>query len=354
MSRGTDSAVGASATSSSGGGMRVVRPGVLTTVQDAGRRGLQHLGIVPGGAMDSLSHALANALVGNSGDEATLECTVIGPELVLQQDALVALCGARFDAKVGRLPLPPDRPVALRAGSVLAIGRAVQGTRAYLAVAGGIAVPLVLGSRSTYLPAGFGGLDGRALRAGDRVPLGDDAAAIAAERWSRIARRAIEAAGLRTVRWSAPSLTLPGAGPVTIHAMPGQHHASFDEASRTAFFAATWRVGADSNRMGYRLSGAQLARSQPADILSGPTCLGTVQVPASGSPIVLMADHQTTGGYPKVAEVAGADVPRLAQLGPGGQLRFVRCTLEQALELRRVARARLSSTIQAIQWEYER
>jgi antagonist of KipI len=242
--------------------------------------------------------------------------------------------------------------VAVRAGSVLTVGRALRGARGYLAVAGGIAVAPVLGSRSTYLPAGFGGLSGRSLRAGDALPLAPGAAALAAQRWERLARRALEIDGVRTVRWSAPSFTVPEAGPLVARAMTGQHFAMFDETAQRAFFEHTWKVSPDSNRMGYRLAGVELTRAVPGDILSGPTCLGTVQVPANGSPIVLMADHQTTGGYPKIAEVAGVDVPRLAQLGPGAQLRFACCTLEEALELARAARARLSSTMQAIAWGY--
>ena len=145
--------------------VKVLRPGLLTTVQDRGRYGLQHLGIVPCGAMDATAHTLANALVGNEGDEATLEITVLGPELEFERTALVALCGAEFDARADGRALPPSRPVLLEAGTRLAARRALRGARAYLAVAGGLALEEVLGSRSTYVPARFGGLDGRALQA---------------------------------------------------------------------------------------------------------------------------------------------------------------------------------------------
>ncbi|HUJ87573.1 MAG TPA: biotin-dependent carboxyltransferase family protein [Burkholderiales bacterium] len=332
--------------------LRVAKPGLLSTVQDRGRHGLQHLGIVPCGAMDPVAHALANALVGNDPDAATLELTVIGPELVFGHDALIALCGAEFGATLDARALPRDRPVLARARSRLVCGRAGRGSRAYLAIAGGIALEPVLGSRSTYLPARFGGLEGRALRAGDTLPLAPGAAELAAARYAHLGAGATRRDGLETVRWSAPPLTLPDREPITLHAMEGQHFALFSAAAQRVFFDATWRVGPESNRMGFRLGGPALVAERAGELLSGPTCLGTVQVPANGAPIALMADHQTTGGYPKMAEIASADVPRLAQLAPGGTLRFARCTLEDALELARASRARLEAALRAISWGY--
>ena len=332
--------------------MKIAKPGLLTTVQDLGRLGLQHFGVVPCGAMDPVALELANALVGNARDAAALELTVLGPELALESDALVALCGAEFDAKVDGKPMPADRPVLLRKGSVLATGRALRGSRAYLAVAGGIEAPTVLGSRSTCLPARFGGLEGRALRPGDLLPLAPRAARLAAERFERLAQRSLGGAAAGSVRWSAPALTLPEREPIVLRAMPGRHHERFSAAARRAFFGSEWRLSPDSNRMGFRLAGETLARADAAEILSEPTCGGTVQVPAGGTPIVLMADHQTTGGYPKIAEVASADVPRLAQLAPGGRVRFARCTLEEALELRRSLRRRLDVARRGIAAQY--
>ena len=333
--------------------MKVVKPGLLTTVQDSGRIGLQHLGVVACGAMDPVALALANALVGNARDAAALEITVLGPELQLESDALVALCGAEFEAKADGKALPMNRPVLLHKGSVLACGRAVRGSRGYLAVAGGIGVPAVLGSRSTCLPARFGGFHGRALRAGDVIPLAPEAAALALKRYLKIAgSRKAGPSGMSTVRWTAPSPTLPDGDRVVVHAMEGRHHAQFDAASRRAFFEATWKVSPDSNRMGFRMAGPVLARPEALDIPSEPTCLGTVQVPANGLPIALMADHQTTGGYPKIAEIASADVPRLAQLAPGGSVQFARCTLEDAMGLRRALRQRVESTLRTLAWSF--
>ena len=321
--------------------VRVLRPGLLTTVQDRGRHGYQRVGLCPGGAMDPVALALANALVGNPLDEAALEITVIGPELVFEVDTLVAVCGADFDTS-----FPHNRPVLARAGTRFNAGRATRGARAYIAVAGGFAVEPVLGSRSTYLPGQFGGYEGRALKHGDVLPLRDTAAV---ERFS-----ALKNIRDGTVRWSAPPLTLPDREPILLHVIEGQHFASFDANSQRAFFDTVWRVAPDSNRMGFRLSGPPLGRPQGDEILSGPTCLGSVQVPPSGVPIALMADHQTTGGYPRIAEIASADVSRLAQLAPGGKVHFAKCSLEIAAELRRDARARLESALRGIAWEYQR
>ena len=322
--------------------IRVLRPGLLMTLQDLGRHGHQHVGLCPGGAMDPISLSLANALVGNEPGEAALELTVLGPDLELDRDTLVALCGAEFEAN-----LPLNRPVLVEAGTRLAIGRAARGARAYLAVAGGFAVAPVLGSRSTYLPGGFGGLNGRTTRRGDVQPLPAGSVALSQERFGALKRKAG-----RTVRWSAPPHTVPEHEPVVLHVLDGQHFPSFDNASQRAFLDTVWKIAPESNRMGFRLEGPKLARAADDEILSGPTCLGTVQVPANGMPIALMADHQTTGGYPKIAEIASADVPRLAQLGPGGRLHFARCGLEMANELRRHTRERLETALRGNGWEY--
>jgi biotin-dependent carboxylase-like uncharacterized protein len=321
--------------------IRVLRPGLLTTLQDHGRHGYQRVGLCPGGAMDPVALSLANALVGNDVNEAALEMTVIGPELEFERDTLVAVCGAEFQGG-----FPHNRPVLARAGTRFNVGRAVRGARAYLAVAGGFAVEPVLGSRSTYLPGHFGGMEGRALKHGDVLGLRD---AAAAERFGGLKKTRDG-----TVKWSAPPLTLPDREPVLVHVVEGQHYASFDSSSQRAFFDTVWRVAPDSNRMGFRLSGPPLGRPQADEILSGPTCLGSVQVPPSGVPIALMADHQTTGGYPRIAEIASADVARLAQLAPGGKVHFARCSLEIAAELRRDARERLQSALRGIAWEYQR
>lgn len=332
----------------------VLKPGMLSTVQDLGRYGMQHLGIVPCGAMDEVSHRIANALVGNDEAAPTLEITLRGPTLQFDHDVLLALQGADFDARADGTPVPRGRPVALRAGARLDCGSAKQGCRAYLAFAGGIDVPDVLGSASTYVPAGFGGHEGRALRAGDRLPLSAHAEALAARRTAMLRShgptRVVE--GMTSVAWRAPDLTLPVGDEIRLHAMEGRNTDLFEEAAVDAFFGAQWRVLADSNRMGFRLGGPELQRRQPGDILSEPTCLGTVQVPADGAPIVLMADHQTTGGYAKIAEVAGADIPRLAQAAPGAVLRFGRIDTPIADALRGVLEHQMAALRRTLAWQY--
>lgn len=328
---------------------------MLSTLQDRGRYGQQQLGIVPGGVMDPFAHRMANALVGNADDEATLEITLIGPELEFEDPLLIAVSGAQFPALIDDTPLPLDRPVLVKAGSVLRFRQAGWGARAYLAVAGGWQVPAVLGSRSTYLPAGFGGFEGRALRAGDRLGVRDDAAELSSARWRRLLAslpqpRLTADARFASVRWFAPPMTLPNHDPTLVHAMPGQHFEWFSSVARREIFEATWRITPESNRIGYRMQGPELLRERAGDIISGPTCLGTVQVPANGQPIVLMADHQTSGGYAKMLEVASADCARLAQLGPGARIRFVRCSLDEALALRRrVNQAIAARTREALQ-----
>jgi antagonist of KipI len=296
--------------------------------------------------MDPVSFHFANALVGNAPDDAALEITILGPELVFEKATLVALCGGEFYGG-----FPRHRPVLVSAGTKVAIGRAQRGARAYLAVAGGLPVEPVLGSRCTYLPGRFGGFQGRALRRGDILPVQPDISELSRQRFARL-KKTVRKATLSTTRWHALPMTLPEHEPVLLHALEGQHFESFDLASQRSFFDAVWRIAPESNRMGFRLAGPPLSRGESGEILSGPTCLGTVQVPGSGAPIALMADHQTTGGYPRIAEIASADVPRLAQLPPGGTLRFARCSLEMAIELRRDTKARVAPALQAISWEY--
>ena len=322
--------------------IRILRPGLLMTVQDLGRHGHQHVGLCPGGAMDPMSLKLANALVKNDVGAAALELTVLGPDLQFERDTLIALVGAEFETD-----FPINRPVLVQKGSHISISRAARGARGYLAVAGGIAVEPVLGSRSTYLPGGFGGVEGRVLKRGDAIPLVENSEQLSQERF-----QALKHKRGNSVRWHVPTITVPDREPIVLHALEGEHFGDFDANMQRAFFDTVWRVTPDSNRMGYRLAGPPITRSKKDEILSAPTCLGTVQVPANGVPIALMADHQTTGGYPRIAEIASADVPRLAQIAPGGTLHFARCGLDMAAELRKDMRERIEGVLHGISGEY--
>lgn len=312
--------------------VRVLHPGVLTTVQDRGRTGHQRQGIPVAGAMDELSLRLANLLVGNDEDAAALELTLIGPTLRFDEQALIALGGADFGASVDGVHIPPWRPVCVAAGAIVTADSAVRGCRAYLAVAGGVAVPCVLGSRSTYVRASLGGLGGRALRRGDLVPVGSSSPLSA-----RIAAAILEDAPAAKVvvgRWGPAPMLMPfyGSGKA-IRVIEGEHARMLTSPSVERLWNTEFRVGAQSDRMGYRLEGPPLELAQPIEILSEAVTFGTMQLPPGGSPIVLMADRQTTGGYPRVGEVASVDLPLVAQLKPGDRLRFRPVSLDEAQRL---------------------
>ena len=292
-------------------GLTVLRPGLLTTVQDLGRWGSQALGVPVAGPMDTFAHRLANALVGNAADAATLEVTLLGPELRAERALLVAVAGAEFALTVDGRPVPHQTAVALAPGAVLRFGARQGGSRAYLAVAGGIDTPSVLGSRSTHLVSGMGGLDGRALVSGDALPVGASASAVAPR-------------GARP--FTRPSTV---ARP-TLRVMLGPQDAWFSRQSVEALLHEVFRVSTKSNRMGFRLEGPALAAVRQEEPLSEPVPFGAIQVPAGGAPILLMADRQTAGGYPKIATVISADLPVAGQLGPGDVLTFVACTRAEA------------------------
>lgn len=310
--------------------LRVLAPGLLTTVQDLGRTGLQSRGIGPGGAIDPLSLRMANVLVGNAPGAAALELTIAGPALRLEADALVAIVGAPMDPAIDGAPLSDGRATLVRAGSELVFGQCATGCRAYLAVAGGLDVPEVLGSRSTSLRGHFGGLDGRALRAGDTLGIGAP---------SPEARRVMARLSTSGARWVADGARLwreVAARPrpdAPLRLMPGAESAALDEASRATLFAAPYRIASRSDRMGCRLDGPALALASRRELTSEAVTWGTVQLPPDGQPIILLADRQTTGGYPVIGHVATVDLPALAQRRPGDPVRFAAVTHAEAERL---------------------
>ena len=286
--------------------VRVLAPGLLTSVQDLGRHGCRHLGVGSAGVLDAHAHALANLLAGNPADAATLEITLAGPTQAFEHATRIAVCGADLDARCDGVALPTARPCLLPAGGTLALGACRRGVRAYLAVAGGFDVPVVLGSRSTDLRGGFGGIEGRALRKGDVLPL---------------ATRAEEVDMPRAASWWIDAR--PEAGPHgAIRVLAGADAASPGD----ALFRQAWRVAAASDRQGLRLDGDSLRLADARERISAPVSPGTIQLPPDGRPIVLLADAQTHGGYPRIGHVIRADWPLLAQLRPGDTLRFAPCT----------------------------
>jgi antagonist of KipI len=295
----------------------VVKPGLLTTVQDRGRWGSQSFGVSVAGPMDLYSHRLANVLAGNDADAATLEVTIAGPELEFDDARTLAVTGASFDVTIDHRPVALRSAVSVSAGSILRFGRRLRGSRAYLAISGGIATPVVLGSRATHLSSAMGGLDGRALRPGDRVPLGAPAPP------ARPTPRA-------PIAESGSSWALPD-GHATLRVLPGPQLDRFVPAAWDVLQSVSYRLASDSNRMGYRLVGPSLETPGRLDVISDATPLGVVQVPPSGQPILLMADRQTTGGYPKIAAVISADISVAGQLGPGDTVSFAACSPREAL-----------------------
>ncbi|WP_395317303.1 biotin-dependent carboxyltransferase family protein [Variovorax sp. UC74_104] len=301
------------------------RPGVLASVQDLGRHGHRKLGICPGGALDVLALTLANRLVGNADRAAGLELTMGGCELQFEADTRIAFTGDDFGATLDGAPLWPFWSVPVAAGQTLRLaganagGTKKPGVRSWLAVAGGIDVPPVLGSRSTDLKAGFGGHEGRALRKGDRLPTG-----VSTLDATQRERRPF---GIRGPDWGQPE----GDGAIALRVLPGPEFELFTLAAREQLWGERWRITPQSNRMGSRLEGAELKRKRSGDMLSSGVIPGTIQVPPSGQPIILMGDAQTTGGYPRIGVVIRADLWKLAQAPLNGRLRLVQVDQPQAL-----------------------
>lgn len=304
----------------------VLKPGPLSLFQDDGRHGYQAYGAPVCGVMDAVAYRLANALVGNRQRLPVLEMTLSGPRLLFMQDACIAVCGSAFAVTRDATPLALNRPHLIRAGQVLEIGPAAMpaavtgGARACLAMHGGIALPLAMESASTDTKSRMGGIQGRALAKGDRLTLNH-----------KLDTRKTDALQvfLDDYRIHLPA----GLGLGTrarISVMPGAHWSHFGHRQQARFLETTYTVSANSDRMGYRLSGASLQPDTPLQILSEPTAFGTIQVPPDGQPIILMADRQTTGGYPKIANVASVDLPILARCLPGQQLSFARIEPQQA------------------------
>jgi antagonist of KipI len=297
----------------------------LTTVQDLGRPGWAAFGVTPGGAADRFALRVANRLVGNAESTAGLELTYAGPDLHFEQEALVAVTGAAPAMRLDTQVVPPDRPVRVPPGSQLSVPGHFRGCRAWLAVAGGIDVPTWLGSRSTDIRAQQGGLAGRALATGDELATGP---------MSPQSRRWIDGLRRRGLFYPAWSVRLGSSQPAgrdwTVRAVRGPEWDWFDAESRDAFFGVGYEVTTETDRMGIRLEGPRLAAAASREAVSAAVIDGTVQVPGSGQPVVLLADRQTVGGYPRIAAVAQVDWGRLAQLRPGDRVRFAEVTVGAA------------------------
>ncbi|WP_046489866.1 5-oxoprolinase subunit C family protein [Pseudomonas veronii] len=314
--------------------IKVLKPGLATSVQDLGREGYYHLGIPPSGALDQYALSAANHLVGNPPGAAGLECTLIGPELEFRRDALVALSGALMAPRLDAEVVHQDTAFQVRAGQVLRFEFPLAGARTYLAVAGGIDVPLVLGSRSTYTLGALGGFHGRRLQAGDELPIG-------------------EPSGQGRAGNSLPmALRRAVGGDVTLRVVPGLYYERLTAAAKSSFFAEPWTVGSEADRIGYRFKGGSAlsfqpreqpfgAGSDPSNIVDSCYPIGSIQVPAGLEPIVLHRDAVSGGGYAMIGTVISADLDLIGQMQPNQRAGFVAVSLEQALEARRVYKKRL-------------
>jgi antagonist of KipI len=292
--------------------IRVVKPGFFTTVQDRGRLGYAHLGISPAGAADALSLRIANLLLGNEENAPALEMTLTGATLEFEADAVVALSGANFDCRVATKWVSGHTAVHLSAGETLHCGSTTDGARSYLAVQGGFDVPLVMGSASTDVRGRFGGFEGRRLQKDDVLRV---------RKGGKSQVRRLRAEVLEAVQRTGP-----------LRVTKGAQHDWFSPETYAKLLASPYLVSEQSDRAGLRLQGEAVSPSETSQLLTDGIPLGAIQVPQDGQPIVLFVDQQTTGGYPKIANVIAADLHRIGQLRPRDQVRFAGISIEEAVE----------------------
>lgn len=296
--------------------IKIESPGLLSTIQDLGRFGYQRYGMPVSGAMDSHSLRLANLLVGNDPGAAGIEATLAGPTLRFSAATRIALCGSGMRGMINESSVPCYQALEIKEGDLLHFVGQESGCRMYIAFAGGVDVPLVMGSRSTFLRAGIGGHEGRALRKGDVLPLGT------------------AARGGNTQDADMQIPDYQSTEPIRI--IPGPEVSRLASNGVISLLTTEYRVSVNSDRMGYRLEGEPISLSTPtADIISAGIAMGTIQVTGNGQPIILMADRQTTGGYARAAVVASADLGRVAQLRPGDTVTFAEISQEEARRLYR-------------------
>ncbi|MDF0650141.1 MAG: KipI antagonist [Nitrospira sp. LK265] len=307
----------------------VVKGGWLTTVQDLGRYGYQQYGVPVAGAMDSFSAIVANRLVENPDQAALLELTLKGPELQFEQESVIAITGADLSPTINGSSLPLWQSILVPHGSRLSFGSPRVGVRSYLAIAGGIDVPLVLGSRSTHCASEMGGFRGRPLKQADSLCTGKPVQSIKRLPGKRLPDHLVP-------RYNRTPI---------LRIIPGPQQHFFSDTSLATLARATYTVSPQSDRMGYRLIGPTIVRKESMRFISDCTTMGALQVPPDGQPILLMADRQTTGGYPKIAVVISADLFLAAQLAPGDTVTFAPCTIAQAQTVLRKHRAQLDTAL---------
>lgn len=307
--------------------VKILKPGLLSTIQDLGRFGSQKYGVIVGGAMDSLSVRIANILVGNEEGEATIEITMFGTELEMLEETILAITGGNLNPVIDGKNVPMWRPILIQKGQVLKFTAPSSGSRAYISLSGGIEVPEVMGSKSTHAHAKIGGHKGRELQKGDILSCGE-----ITER-GEIFMKQLKEENVPFEWFADYSAFYISPEPNKIRILKGSEFDYFDEASQKIFFKHPYKLTINANRMGYQLEGSKLALTKQFELLSEGVTYGTVQVPSNGQPIILMAERQTTGGYPKIGQVATVDLPRLAQLQPRDEIEFEMITINEAEKL---------------------
>jgi antagonist of KipI len=299
------------------GRIRIVSPGPMTLVQDNGRYGYQQFGVPVSGVMDSYSHRLGNMLVGNREYEAVLEVTMKGPQIEFLDDMAIAITGGDLSPIVNGNTIPMWETVLVRTGDRLDFRGLKTGCRCYIAISGGIDVPVVMGSKSTYTRGSLGGYKGRSLRAGDIIKTGNPDQDIRPLNGQRV----------------PPEFVPNYSSNMEIRVVTGPQDDYFTAAGMETFLSEHYRITNECDRMGYRLSGRPIEHLKNSDIISDGIAMGAVQVPGDGQPIIMMADRQTTGGYTKIANVIAVDLPKVAQAKPGDIIRFVKVSVNQAQQL---------------------
>ena len=309
----------------------VVKPGLLTTIQDEGRKGYEKFGIVVSGAMDIFSLNLANILVGNNINEACLEATVLGPELKISENTLIAITGGDLLPTINGVSVENNKPIFIKTESILSFKGLKKGCRAYIAFAGGFLIPKVLESKSTYIRGKIGGFNGRALIKGDIIKIGKKTNL--SEKIINSLLKYKEKSGFIEAMWFVKNPFDYTTKNQVIRVFQDMQYNLADEESLNNFFNKSYTVTSKSDRMGYRLEGSKIKFKEKIEMISGGVSLGTIQVPPDGNPIILLADRQTAGGYPKFVHVIKADIPLLAQLPPNSTIKFKKVSIYEGENL---------------------
>lgn len=311
--------------------IRVINGGLLTSIQDLGRYGYQKYGVVVSGAMDSYSMKLANIIVGNDENEAVLEITMIGPVLNLEKGNLISMTGADISPTIDGQKVPMGKPVYINEDCVLKFGKCVSGCRAYLSVAGGFDVSTVMDSKSTYLRAKLGGMDGRNLKKDDVLNINEksELSLNIIKKIKEISEKEI----FNAAKWHIKNYIEENSKAIIIRVFEDRQTSYLTKDSLADFFNSSFVIDTKSDRMGYRLNGPKIELKEKIEMISGEVSFGTIQLPPDGNPIILLADRATAGGYPKIAHVAAYDLHKLVQLKAFDNIRFEKITLKEAEKL---------------------